>query len=83
MLLFRKPVHKILINQLHQKSPCHLLCEQVYRIHRHKTLTINSIQQLPKQMTYQHACTLGGKPFSCQVDFITEEMQNIHWFQIL
>lgn len=34
-------------------------------------------------MTYQHAGTLSGKPFSCRVDFIMEEMQNIRWFQIL
>lgn len=66
-----------------KRSPCHILCIYMHRIYKHKTLTINSIQHLPKQMTHQHAGTLSGKPFSCWVFFIMEEMQNIHWFQIL
>lgn len=66
-----------------KRSPCHILSADTHRTSKHKTSTINSIQHLPKQMVHQHAGTLSGKPFSCWVDFIREEMQNIPWFQIL
>lgn len=78
MLLFRKPVRETLTNQLHQKkSMSHTVCAQNTSTKHQQHPTT------PQTKTHQHAGTLSGKPFSCWVDSIMGEMQDIHWFHIL